>query len=259
MSDAHDREDAAEAAIEVASQEIPPAPADEITRQDKGKLLGLLVVVALLVVATFLLWRYFSQLSTDAGREALVEQIRDAGFWGAFILLGLQVVQVVVAVVPGEIVEILGGVIYGPWLGTLIIMVGVVLASAAIFGLVRKLGYPFVSKVVSQKDLNRFKWLTDSKRLGFIVFLLYLCPGLPKDVLCYLVPLTDIKASHFLALSALGRLPGCLVLAFGGHTLFQGDYTTLAIILGCALVVVALALAFRKRILAFLERRGRSE
>ena len=132
-------------------------------------------------------------------------------------------------------------------------------STAAIFVLVRKLGYPFVSKVVGQKDLNRFKWLNDSKRLGLIVFLLYLCPGLPKDVLCYLVPLTDMKFLHYLGLSALGRLPGCLVLAFGGHSLFQGNYVALVIIVAVALVIVALAAIFRKRILAFIERRGRGE
>ena len=190
------------------------AGSDVLTSQDKFKFAGLIVFALLLVAATVLLWTFFDQLATEAGRAALIQQVRNAGFWGVFIVLGLQMLQIVVAVIPGEVLEIIGGVIYGPWLGTLVIMVGVVLASAGIFLLVRKLGYPFVSKVVSQKNLNRFKWLNDSKRLGLIVFLLYLCPGLPKDVLCYLVPLTDMPMLRYLGLSALGRLPGCMVLAF---------------------------------------------
>ncbi|MEG0791719.1 MAG: TVP38/TMEM64 family protein [Gordonibacter sp.] len=226
----------------------------KMEKADIFKFAGLLAFFALLVLTCVLIWPFLSDIFEPGGIERIIAQVRSAGVVGFLILLGMQFLQIVVAFIPGEVVQVAAGVLYGPWLGALIILVGCIISSAFIFMLVHKLGAPFVQSVVPTKYLDKFRAFEKSGRLNIVVFILFLIPGLPKDVFTYLVPLTDIKMSTFLLLSNIGRIPGILMSTYAADKFIEGNYTESIVMFLVVGGIGLLGIIFQKRIMSFLEK-----
>lgn len=226
-------------------------------KMEKGdifKFVGLIAFFGIMVVICLLVWPYVADLFEPGGVDRVIADVRDAGAVGFLILLGLQFLQIVVAFIPGEVVQIAAGLLYGPWVGGLIILMGCVISSAFIFALVHKLGAPFVQSMVPTKYLDKFRTFEKSGKLNIIVFILFLIPGLPKDVFTYLVPLTDMRMRTFLLLSNIGRIPGILVSTYAADGLIEGRYFESALIFVVAAVIALLGIVFQKRIMKLLEK-----
>ncbi len=221
-----------------------------------GGLVACFVLFAGVFVA---IWPYISEIFEEGGTERLIEHMQQAGPLGVGILFALQLLQIIVAFIPGEVVQIVAGMLYGPIGGSLIILAGAAIAGAIIFQLVHALGAPFIRAMVSDEFLDKFRSFERSGRLNVIVFILFLIPGLPKDVFTYLAGLTDMRLSTFLVLSVLGRSPGVFVSCFAASSIMQGDYLT-SVILFVALALIALVvIAFRDKLMEKLsEREGSS-
>lgn len=234
-------------AIEIAGHSMPKA--------DLFKLAGLLVFIAILVVITVALWPLFGDIFTEGGVDRLVGQIRDAGPLGMLMLLGLQILQVVVAFIPGEATQMAAGLLYGPWLGTLIIVIGCVLSSWLIYQVVHRLGQPFVEAMVPMKFLERFRAFERSGKLTGVVFVLFLIPGMPKDTFTYLVPLTQMPLRTYLLITTIARIPGILLSAYAASGLLDGNITQSVIIFALLAIVAVLAIVFNEKIVALFNRR----
>ena len=154
-----------------------------------------------------------------------------------------------VAVIPGEVVQLAAGLMYGPWLGALIILVGCVCSSALIYQLVHKLGAPFVQNMVSTEHLDKFRTFEESGKLDIIVFILFLIPGMPKDVFTYLVPLTDMELKRFVILSNVARIPGVLASTYTAHGLAEGDIVGPIVVVAIVAIIAAVGIIFRDRIM----------
>ena len=227
----------------------------KLEKGDIFKFVGLIAFFAIMIIICLLIWPYIADIFEPGGLDRVIADVRDAGPVGFLILLGLQFLQIVVAFIPGEVVQIAAGLLYGPWLGALIILLGCILSSAFIFALVHKLGAPFVQSIVPTKHLEKFRRFEKSGKLNIIVFILFLIPGLPKDVFTYLVPLTDMRMRTFLLLSNLGRIPGIIVSTYAADGLMEGRFVESAIIFGVAAIIAILGIVFQKRIMSFLEKR----
>ena len=166
-----------------------------------------------------------------------------AGFIG-FILL--QVAQVVVAPIPGEVTGFLGGVLYGTFLGVILSTIGLTLGSYIAFALSRTFGRPFVEKFVDGKTIGRFDYLLHHKGV-FLVFLLFLIPGVPKDFLCYILGLGHLSTTEFLVISTTGRLLGTILLTLGGTYIRQHQYYNFSVLLGIAIVIVLISMAYKDK------------
>ncbi|MGO9612175.1 MAG: TVP38/TMEM64 family protein [Dissulfurispiraceae bacterium] len=173
-----------------------------------------------------------------------LDSLGPAAFIG-FILL--QVVQVVVAPIPGEVTGLLGGFLYGPLLGVLLSTIGLTIGSYVDFVMARSLGRPFVEKVVSKVIMRRFDYLLHHKG-AFLVFLLFLIPGSPKDYLCYILGLGHLSTSEFLLIGGVGRLFGTILLTIGGTYIRYGQYASFFTLTGIAIVVVLIAMVFRGKL-----------
>lgn len=152
------------------------------------------------------------------------------GWRGRFVLLGLQCLQVVIALIPGEIIELGAGYAYGAVEGALICLAGVALSSSLIFLLVKKLGSPMVEIFISREKISQLRFINSSGKLKRLVFLLFLIPGTPKDILTYFVGLTEMNLSQFLILSLIARIPSVLSSTICGQMLGDKDYITAAIV-----------------------------
>jgi len=173
-----------------------------------------------------------------------LDSLGPAAFIG-FILL--QAAQVVAAPIPGEVTGLLGGFLYGPVVGVLLSTVGLTIGSYVAFALSRAFGRPFVDRVVNKSTIERFDYLLHHKG-AFFVFLLFLIPGFPKDYLCYILGLGHLSTMEFLIIGGTGRLFGTVLLTLGGNYIKHHQYGKFSILVGVALTVVFIAMAYRDKL-----------
>lgn len=159
----------------------------------------------------------------------------------------------VAAPIPGEATGVLGGYLYGPFLGVLLSTVGLTLGSYIAFSLSRYFGRPLTERFVDARTMERFDYLLHHKG-AFLVFLLFLIPGFPKDYLCYILGLGRLTTLEFLTIATTGRLLGTILLTLGGSYLRDQHYYRFFLLSGAAVVLVFLAIAYRDRIEQFFRR-----
>ncbi|MDA8122120.1 MAG: VTT domain-containing protein [Deltaproteobacteria bacterium] len=215
--------------------------------QEKNRvwLKPLLFVVVLVVIVIFLYKTGLVRFFLD--KERMRRFIDSLGVWGFAGFIALQVVQVVAAPVPGEATGFLGGFLYGPLVGTALSTVGLSLGSYVAFALSRTFGRPLTDRFVEKSTMDRFDFLLHHKG-AFLVFLLFLIPGFPKDILCYILGLGHLTTIEFLAIASTGRLLGTVMLTFGGHFLRSKEYVNLFFLSGVAVVAIFLAIAYKDKL-----------
>lgn len=228
-----------------------------LSKADVVKFGGLIAFFILMAIACVAMAPIVAELTEPGGVDRVIEQVRDAGALGVFILLGLQFLQIIVAFIPGEVVQVAAGMMYGPWWGALIILVGCVISSMFIYILVSKLGAPFVQAMIPEKWMAKLRDFDETEKLDAMVFILFLIPGLPKDTFTYLVPLTGMDARSYLFLSNLGRIPGILMSTFAANGLMEGDYLMSLVIFAAAGVLAVLGIVFRDKIMKLFHRKER--
>jgi len=179
-----------------------------------------IIFIVVAIAITFLVCRWLSAFS----REEFRDYIHSFGAWGWLVLLLLQILQVFVALIPGELLETAAGYIFGPLTGALICYVGVAVASAMVFGLTRRFGIRLVEIFVPSNKIQELRFINTEQKRNNLIFWLFFIPGTPKDLLTYFVGLTDIKLRTFLVLSLLARIPSVLSSTFGGHLLGEEKY-----------------------------------
>lgn len=201
--------------------------------------ISLAVVVLLVAFVTLFVSRWLSSFS----REDFRDYVRSFGALAPAVMLGLQILQVFIALIPGELVESAAGFILGPWLGTVVCYLGIALASALILTLTRRCGVKLVEVFISREKINELRFLSTEQKRNALIFLLFFIPGTPKDLLTYFVGLTDIKLGTFLLLSMVARIPSVLTSTFGGHLLGEARYLGAVILYGVTGLLSLLGMA----------------
>lgn len=161
------------------------------------------------------------------------------GFWGRAAFVGMMFTQVVLALLPGEPLEIAAGYAFGFWEGTLLCMLGIALASLAVFLFVRRYGLRAVRVFFSEEQIASVRFLQDPRRLTLLAVVLFLIPGTPKDVMTYCVGLTSMKLSTWMFIATLARIPSIITSTIGGNALGMQNYT-FAIVVFVATVCISL-------------------
>lgn len=213
------------------------------------KIVSIIFIVLLIGLLIYLV-PLFKELLTEAGRENFKQSIDDLGIFGIFLLFALQFAQIFLVVIPGEPIEILAGMCYGAVWGTLFVMISSFLISCFIFFLVRRFGrefvYNFYKKDKVKKILNS-KLFKDTKRIEFIILLLFLIPGTPKDLFVYLAALLPIRPYRFIIISTFARFPSIITSTLAGANIVEGNFHTALILYGVifALVIIIILIVNR--------------
>ncbi len=178
------------------------------------------------------------------------------GLWGRIAFVGMMALQIIVAFIPGEPLEIGAGYAFGVAEGTLLCLLGALLGGTVVFLLVKKWGRPFVTLFLSEEKLDSLKFLQDEKRLNLIAYILFLIPGTPKDVMTYLVGLTPMKLPFWIFLTFTARFPSVITSTVGGDALGTQNYSfAIVVFLGTALLSSLGLLGYR----AILRRKERKK
>ena len=197
-------------------------------------------LVALLVIGGGWLWHagVLHRISNQDRLIALLRETGSSGAGGALVCIGVQFLQVVIAVIPGEITSFAAGYVFGAGRGFVYSAVGVTLGSAFNFWFARVLGRPTLERLVGPETLAKLDRSLDNARSRSAMFLLFLLPGVPKDVLCYAAGFSGIPLIEFVVLSGLARSPALLASVLIGAGVSRGDYRSL----GATAVVLLLAI-----------------
>lgn len=180
--------------------------------------------------------------------EKFRQWVDNNGIWSRFAYMGMVILQVVIAVLPGEPFEIAAGYAFGAVEGSLLCIAASTLGSITVFLLVRYFGVPLVEVFFSEEKLHRIKFLKTTPKRDFIFFIIFMIPGTPKDLLCYFAGLTDIRLSLWLLICSLGRLPSIVTSTVGGDALGTSNYWFAAAVFAITLVISLVGLLFYKKI-----------
>lgn len=209
------------------------------------KIILFIIVVIILTIITIYLFPVMKNLSTTEGQIAFKEKVTNSGIYGLLILFIIQVAQVFLFILPGEPIEILAGMCYGWIWGTIFIMLSSAIIASLIFMLVRKIGKQFVydfsdeEKIKKIENSNLFK---NHKKIEIILFILFLVPGTPKDLLTYLSGLLPIKMWRFVILSTIARIPSIVTSTIAGANIAVGDWRKAIVLYFLIVAMVILVL-----------------
>ena len=194
-----------------------------MSRENKVKIFK--IFLAIIVLSLFLgiiiyLFPIMKDLSTLEGKITFKEKVENSGILGLLSLFGLQVAQIFLIIVPGEPIEILAGMCYGSLWGTVFIMLSACIISTTIFLLVRKFGRKFVYDFCDKSKVEKIensKVFQNPKKIEFIMLILFLIPGTPKDLLVYVAGLLPIKPLKFIIISTFARFPSVITSTLAGE------------------------------------------
>ena len=210
-------------------------------KQKKHRLILLvLAAVAAITAGAWVLTKPILALANDPA--AARSWIEGLGIWGPLAYLALIVLQIVVAVIPGEPFEILGGYAFGTLWGTVLYLIASAAGGMLVFLFVRRWGLRFARIFFSEEKLASLRFLHRSARRDLLFLLLFLIPGTPKDILCYVAGLTDMKWQRWLLICSVGRLPSVITSTVGGDAIGGRDYRFALIVFAVTAVISLIGL-----------------
>ncbi len=213
-----------------------------------------ITAVLVLFVLAILAIRYWNLIMTIVTqREEFESWIKGFGNWGFAVFVIIQFFQVVIFMIPAEVVYFAGGYLYGTLMSSVLSVLGIALGSFACFMLARTLGQPFIEKIMSRSQMEKLKELINTPRASITLFVIYLIPGLPgKDALAYVAGLTPIKFINFFVISMIARSPWIVISCFWGANLEKGNSTVFITITVIAALVFIVGIIKGDSIIRFI-------
>jgi len=214
------------------------------------KRLSLFLIFFLLLLAAggLLLLPFMGELESDTFRETFSAQIAGLGLWGVALFYCIQVLQNLIAFIPGGPWQVIAGAAFGTWRGLFILQAGVLTSATIIFTLVRRFGSAPFTRFLGADITETWGFLKDEKKTARAVFILFIIPGLPKDAMTCLVALTKLPLAVFLPVSLAARFPGMLLSVMMGDAAMQGNWHLFAAVFGITAVAGILGIQFKERV-----------
>ncbi len=213
------------------------------------KLIGGAAVAVFIIMMALMTWLIGGPVLRFAGEpEDFRSWVDKSGAFAPLAYMGMVIVQIIVALIPGEALEIAGGYAFGAVEGTLLCLAAATIGSLIVFGLVRKFGVKLFEVFFSLEKLRSLRFLRASRKRDILFLIIFMIPGTPKDLLCYFAGLTDIKFPVWLLICSLGRLPSIITSTIGGNALGTEKYLFALIVFALTLLISGAGIIIYKRL-----------
>ena len=197
-----------------------PSPKPVMKRSRASVVLSILSAV-FLILTVIGIW-FMREYLRD---PALVrDKIGEHYLLGAVFMVLIAAVQVMIALIPGEFVEIAAGYVFGSWIGSLLCLLGIVLGSCATILLVRRFGARLVYAFYPKEKIDSLPIINDPPKRNLLTFLLFVIPGTPKDLFTYAIGLTDMSIPLYIALTTAARFPSVILSTLSGDAVGSRNY-----------------------------------
>ena len=202
-----------------------------------------IVVVVVIIGLIVYLFPVVRNLSTPEGQLEFKNHVASMGIIGYLALFGLQFAQIFLIIIPGEPIEVLAGMCYGGIGGLIFITISVFITTTIVFFAVRKFGRRFVYSFCSKEKIDKIensKLFKNPKKIEFIMLILFLIPGTPKDLIVYIAGLHPLKPLRFILISTFARIPSVISSTFAGSNLVAGNWQFSVIIYAVTFLIVGI-------------------
>lgn len=210
------------------------------------KIISSIIVAIICVGLIIYLFPIIKDIATPEGQAKFKQLIGESGIKGVLLLFGLQIAQIFLVILPGEPLEILAGMCYGGFWGTIFLLVSVFITTAIIFYTVRKYGREFIYHFCSQEKIEKLensKWFQNPKKIEYAFIILFMIPGTPKDLLVYLGGLLPIKPLRFIVISTFARFPTIISSTLAGNEIIQGNWFMMAVVYIVPIIITGMIIA----------------
>lgn len=190
-------------------------------------IIWLILIAAIAIGLIIYVCPIIRALLSEGGRLAFKAKLDSMGTGKFWVLAGLQLLQILLVVLPGEPLEVMAGMCYGTLWGTIFILGTVFVTTTIIFLLVRRFGKSYVEHFFKKEKLEKIensKFFKDPKNVELVMVVLFLIPGTPKDLLVYLGGLLPIKARRFILISTFARFPSVISSTMVGSNILKGNF-----------------------------------
>ena len=225
-------------------------------KKKRKALIYILLVTGLFTLLTISVFPYLKHLAEPAYQREIQHWVDKAGIWGVIILLLIQMLQIVIAFIPGEPIEVLSGALYGALGGLFLCLAGCVLASTVIFTLSRRFGKRFLFSIFGKEKMESFNWLHDHTKMEVAAFLLFFIPGTPKDMLTYVFGITGMELRRFICISSVARIPSILTSTIMGSTMRRGEWLLSAAVFVITGIIGIAGILYKDRLIAHFRKKS---
>lgn len=224
--------------------------ADEGRMSDRHKkiisIVGFIIFILFTVVVGWFIGKPLFQYVDEP--ESFKAWVSGYGMWSWLVCIGMMVLQIIIAIIPGGALEIGAGYAFGILEGSILCIIGSIIGCAIVFQFVRIFGVKLVEAFFSLEKINSLKFLKDEKKRDTLAFIIFLIPGTPKDLLSYFMGLTNMKFSRWLLISTIARTPAIVVSAMGGDALGSKKYVMAIIVLVITTLISILGMFFYRKL-----------
>ena len=182
------------------------------------KIWGIATIIGLVVFMGLLCWfvgRPMIRFVSEPEKFRL--WVDEHGIWGRLAFIGMVIFQIIVAFI--------------------LCLTGAVLGGAIVVLLVRRYGIKLVEVFFPKEKIMSLRFMQDSRRLELLVFIVFMIPGTPKDLLCYAVGLTNLRMRDWLWISQVARIPSIITSTIGGNALGERNYVFAAAVFAVTLLI----------------------
>jgi len=200
-------------------------------------LIDFILLAVFIIIITYISIKYVPAITRLASKpEDFKSFLLSFGPKSILVFMVIQVMQVVIAAIPGELIQVAGGYIYGSWMGTLYSLLGISVGSIIAFLIARTLGYPILKTFIPKSQIDRFAFFINGSQGELATFILFLIPGIPKDILTYLAGFTPMKPFNFIIITTMARFPGVLISSYIGANI--GDRHLIKVAVACVIALI---------------------
>lgn len=219
------------------------------SHEQKKKIISIVsavVFVLFFIIAFFLVGGPMLKFVSDP--ESFRLWVSTYGFTGKVFFVGMMAVQVLIAIIPGEPLELVAGYAFGAIEGTVLCLIGQAIGSLFVYFFVSKVGVLAVEAFFSKEKIESLAFLRNHKRLNLIVFILFFIPGTPKDLMTYVVGLTPMRWWEFFLISLIARIPSVITSTISGDAIGLKNYNFAIVVFIVTILISGLGLLIYRAI-----------
>lgn len=220
----------------------------------------ILIILGVLLLCGYIFWDLATSgpiFSRFGNSEWVQGKLESLGPAAPILFVLLTIIQTIVAPIPGQVVGGIGGLLFG-WWGILWSMIGGTIGYLVVILLARKFGRPLLEKIFKKEAIDKFDFALGDNA-AIILFLIFLLPGLPDDMIGYMAGLTNVPLGKLMALVTLGRLPSVIVMNYVGMGVSESNLVPVIIVCGVVVTLLAVIAWKREKLIEFLKKRSKSK
>jgi uncharacterized membrane protein YdjX (TVP38/TMEM64 family) len=216
---------------------------------NRRKIFSIISIVVFILFTVAIFWFIGRKMLTFFSEpDKFRTWVDNQGIQSRFIFVGMVAFQIIIAIIPGEPLEIGAGYAFGALEGTLLCMVGILIGSVTVFLFSRYFGVKAVEAIYPRDKIKRLKFLNNPKKLNALAFILFFIPGTPKDLLTYFMGLTPMKLTTWILITLTARIPSVVTSTIGGDALGLRDYKFAIIAFVVAVLVSVIGILVHNKI-----------